>query len=97
MEEGIKIIRVDNDDEILRAHTKNNYESEQEFDVKESEKMLIKSEKNVLQTVVSELFVNLCGSDNEVRRCLFESSNLEILCQFFGLSRGIFLKFFFTF
>lgn len=93
MEEGIRKIRSDNNNEILRAHTKNNHENEQEFNVEESEKILIKSEREVLQTVVSELFVNLCGADNEVRRCLFESSNLEILCQFFGLNHGKFFYF----
>lgn len=55
---------------------------------KESEQALMRSERKALQETVNELFVNLCGSDNEVRQCLFESENLTLLGEFFGASRG---------
>lgn len=60
-----------------------------EEDLEENEKLLIKTEHQALQETVSELFVNLCGSENEVRQCLFAPKNLELLCQFFGPSQGI--------
>lgn len=97
MEKGIRKLREDNDNEILCALAKNNYENEQELDFEKSEKLLIRYEREVLQVVVSELFVNLCGSDNEVRRCLFEPINLEILCQFFGPNRGEYFYFVLSF
>uniref|UniRef100_A0A915EWN8 non-specific serine/threonine protein kinase n=1 Tax=Ditylenchus dipsaci TaxID=166011 RepID=A0A915EWN8_9BILA len=52
--------------------------------LEENERILIKSEQIALQDTVNELFVNLCGSENDVRQCLFATENLERLCEFFG-------------
>jgi hypothetical protein len=35
------------------------------------------------------MFVTLCDSDNEVKRCLFECTNLDLLCHFFGYRRVV--------
>uniref|UniRef100_A0A914MAF7 non-specific serine/threonine protein kinase n=1 Tax=Meloidogyne incognita TaxID=6306 RepID=A0A914MAF7_MELIC len=48
---------------------------------------LIETEYKSSQDAITELFVTLCGSENEVRRCIFEARNLDLLCQFFGSSR----------
>ncbi|CAK5037531.1 unnamed protein product [Meloidogyne enterolobii] len=48
---------------------------------------LIETEYKSSQDAITELFVTLCGSENEVRRCIFEATNLDLLCQFFGSSR----------
>lgn len=55
---------------------------------KTSERELIKIERQALQEAVSEIFVNLCGSDNEVRECLFSADSLTKLCDFFGNNRS---------
>uniref|UniRef100_A0A915ES12 non-specific serine/threonine protein kinase n=1 Tax=Ditylenchus dipsaci TaxID=166011 RepID=A0A915ES12_9BILA len=54
------------------------------IELEENERILIKSEQIALQDTVNELFVNLCGSENDVRQCLFATENLERLCEFFG-------------
>lgn len=50
-------------------------------------KHLLQNEHQALQDTINEFFVSLCGSENEVRRCLFEWNNLDLLCQFFGTTR----------
>lgn len=57
-------------------------------DARDLEESLVRDERLALQTSVEELFVNLCGCDNEVRRCLFAPNNLKMLCQFFGKNKG---------
>jgi hypothetical protein len=49
---------------------------------------IIESERTALQEAVSEIFVNLCGSCNPARQCLFASGNLKLLCEFLGQSKG---------
>uniref|UniRef100_A0A914D2B2 non-specific serine/threonine protein kinase n=1 Tax=Acrobeloides nanus TaxID=290746 RepID=A0A914D2B2_9BILA len=54
---------------------------------KTSERELQLFERQALQESVSEIFVNLCGSDNEIRECLFSADSLTQLCEFFGSNR----------
>jgi formylmethanofuran dehydrogenase subunit E-like metal-binding protein len=55
---------------------------------KASERELQLFERQALQESVSEIFVNLCGSDNEIRECLFSADSLTQLCEFFGSNRS---------
>uniref|UniRef100_A0A1I8B8H4 non-specific serine/threonine protein kinase n=1 Tax=Meloidogyne hapla TaxID=6305 RepID=A0A1I8B8H4_MELHA len=48
---------------------------------------LMETEYKASQDAITEMFVTLCGSENEVRRCIFECTNLDLLCQFFGSTR----------
>ena len=57
-------------------------------EARELEESLVRDEILALQRSVEELFVNLCGCDNEVRRCLFTPDSLKMLCQFFGKNKG---------
>lgn len=57
-------------------------------DLEENERLLIKSERLALSESVCELFVNLCGPDNEVRQSLFAAENFELLCKFFSMNKG---------
>lgn len=70
-------------DEAMELANNNNAENWED-----SERQMVKAEREALHEMVNELFVNLCGSDNVVRQCLFEPENLALLCQFFGHDRG---------
>lgn len=59
-----------------------------EEEAKASEHELQRFERQALQEAVSEIFVNLCSSDNEVRECLFSEAPLTQLCEFFGNNRS---------
>ncbi|KAI3421161.1 phosphoinositide-3-kinase, regulatory subunit 4 [Globodera pallida] len=54
----------------------------------EEKRLLLETERTSSIDAVTEFFVTFCGcTDNEVRRCLFQPTNLDLLCQFFGASR----------
>uniref|UniRef100_A0A914HKS3 non-specific serine/threonine protein kinase n=1 Tax=Globodera rostochiensis TaxID=31243 RepID=A0A914HKS3_GLORO len=54
----------------------------------EEKRLLLETERSSSIDAVTEFFVTFCGcTDNEVRRCLFQPTNLDLLCQFFGASR----------
>jgi hypothetical protein len=69
--------------------TKSDQDKSQTAPLLEEEKLLILNEYQALVDSVSELFVNLCGSENEVRICLFSPTNLDLICSFFGPDRGM--------
>ncbi|VDK46071.1 unnamed protein product [Anisakis simplex] len=53
-------------------------------DVREREARLAKQELRALHEAVNEIFVNLCGSDNNVKHSLMSRETLGKLCQFFN-------------
>lgn len=57
----------------------------------EEKRLLLETERRALYDIVTEFFVNFCGChDNIIRRCLFQPTNLDLLCHFFGSTRGKF-------
>ncbi|VDM47847.1 unnamed protein product [Toxocara canis] len=53
-------------------------------DNREREERLAKQEMRALHEAVNEIFVNLCGSDNNVKHSLMSRETLGRLCQFFS-------------
>uniref|UniRef100_A0A0N5ASF0 non-specific serine/threonine protein kinase n=1 Tax=Syphacia muris TaxID=451379 RepID=A0A0N5ASF0_9BILA len=52
-------------------------------DQEKKEEVLTRQELKALHEAVTEIFVNLCGSDNNVKLCLVMPHSLEELCLFF--------------